>query len=129
MMEFMNMNNNCNRNGSKLPLTLPHDLPPHNNPKYSFSCSVPRYEDGCKDIRSGEYEFQGNRVIYGVCNMNKSYLIVKVEGDCEVKWNAVWANGKTLIDTDGDYKVIYKWDACCEGEPQFATAKVSCPCN
>ena len=119
----------CYKNGKPLPAADYRDTPPHNNPEYAFSCSVPCYEPECKDIRYGEHEFLGESLVFGVCNLTKSYLIVKIEGDCEVNWNAVWMNGKTLIDTVGEYKIKYKWDACCELEPQFSAIPAPCPCK
>lgn len=102
--------------------------PPNNNPLYERGC-MPCIESACKDIHEGEFPFTGPAVVYGVCNIHKSYLIVKADDVCEVKWNALWPNGRTLIDTEGQYKVKYKWDACCEGEPQFAIAPYPCPCT
>ena len=102
--------------------------PPNADPSRSFSCVQDCIdEDYCSDIQEGFYEFEGSATVFGVCNLSKSYLIVKVDGDCEVAWGAVFEHGKVLIDTTGTYRVKYKWDNCCELEPVFGHED-GCPC-
>lgn len=102
--------------------------PPHGNPAYSFTCDVPcASEPQCYDIQEGEVEFTAPATVYGICGLKKSYLVVKVDGDCETPWTAVWPTGKVLVDVEGEYKIKYKWDACCDVEPQFGIS-AGCPC-
>jgi len=104
--------------------------PPFGNPAYAFTCDVPCVDSReCSDIQEGEFEFAGPATVFGVENLVKSYLIVKVLADgTEKPWSAVWPTGRVLINTNGDYKIKYKWDAChATGEPKF-DFEAGCPC-
>lgn len=93
----------------------------------------------CKDIQEGEFTFSGPMILLGVCNINKSYLVTRATaGDCEVRAGAIFPDARTSHFPDnasmefslaGDYTVKYKWDACCEEEPQFEAVTYPCPCD
>ena len=98
------------------------------------SCVKPK----CKDIQEGVFDFSGPKVLVGLCNINKSYLITRdVTGSCELRVGAIFPDSRTAhfedapsmeISLEGDYHVKYTWDACCESEPQFEAVAYPCPC-
>lgn len=135
--EKMNMSN-CKNQPMGCPADIdPKHFHPQNNLAYAHGC-IPCVEAECKDIQEGEFEFTAPAVLLGVCNINKSYLIErKVDGDCAVRAGAIFPDSRTEHFTDapsmelslaGDYVVKYKWDACCENEPQFEAIEYPCPC-
>lgn len=111
---------------------------PDNNGMYAHGC-YPCVSEPCSDIQEGTFDFTGPAVLLGVCNIHKSYLVVReVSGDCEVRAGAIFPDSRTQhfpnnasmeFSLEGNYTVKYKWDACCELEPQFEALPYPCPCN
>lgn len=103
------------------------------DPSSAFTCDLPcTQEEICNDIQEGEYLFEGPATVWAVCNATKSYAIVKViddeDGECsELIVSALWPTGSASIATTGNYKVKYKWDACCE-EELVVHHEAGCPC-
>ena len=92
---------------------------------HKCGCTVKKPVE-CSKWEDGEYEFEGPAVVYALCNVNKSYVIVKVDDECETNWNAVWPNGKTAIECSGEFKIKYTWDACLQDEPAFGKTECTC---
>jgi hypothetical protein len=133
------MNMSCENKKLGCPATVDSKhYHPQNNQMYAHGCP-PCGTAKCEDIREGTFDFTGPAVLLGVCNIHKSYLVVRdVPGDCEVRAGAIFPGSRTEHFPDdasmefslpGNYTVKYKWDNCCESEPQFDALPYPCPCK
>lgn len=103
----------------------PKHIQPNDGHDY-FKCGCVVDTTICSDVKEGEFKFDGPATVYGICHLTKSYLIVKMDDECEINWNSVWMNGRTQLDCEGTFKVKYKWDACSEEEPKFGITHCTC---
>lgn len=113
-----------------------HYRHPQDNPMYAHGCAP--CNKHCEDVREGVFEFDGPAILVGVCNIHKSYLVLRdIDGDCDVRAGAIFPGSRTRylpmavsmeFSLPGHYRVKYKWDACCENEPQFEAVAHPCQC-
>ena len=134
------MNTQCKpMTASNCPVEIdPRDRHPMDNLMYAHGCR-PCADDYCTDMQTGEFEFTGPAILLGVCNIKGSYKVFrKVDGDCKVRAPSIFPRAATSHFPDnpsveyslaGDYVVEYKWDACCDNEPQFEALPYPCPCD
>lgn len=119
---------NCEKQGSEIPDVSSKYNPPNKNPMYAFGCKAPCEEEEDCPISSGSKSFTVDDKpleVYGVCGLERSYAIYKIDNSCETFWGVITENTRVTIETEGNYIIRYKWNSCCV-EPSFDTAEKNC---